>query len=375
MSKISRKDKTLYQNLMNLCSNTETLFHFVDHVTPDGLNIRVFDYHYASYSDWQLPDALWCRGITFVIEQERPVKLLCLPMKKFFNLNENPFTMDLNLNDIQWYEEKRDGSLISSLQDASGIIRLKSKTTLASVQAQEATAWLYMPEHSDLLEFIQLCESQNCTVNLEWTSPRNRVVLPYQEDVLQILNVIDRDTREMVDLNELYSNPTFVKYSVERFDAPENPTEWVDSVMRSKDIEGFIVYHKRCIFKLKTEWYCNLHRNKSDVLSSDKSRLWLVANGDMDDLIALLDGDQYAIDLIQKTERHYKNLIQTVLIDVSEAKKHLHLERKNYVGEVMRICKQSKLSFSVCMKLHSNHNLDVVKYVQSEVKRVPKNHV
>lgn len=360
---------------MNLCSNTETLFHFVDHVTPDGLNIRVFDYHYASYGDWQLPDALWCRGITFVVEQERPIKLLVLPMKKFFNLGENPFTMDLNLDDIQWYEEKRDGSLISSLKDSSGMIRLKSKTSLSSVQAQDATAWLYMPEHSDLLEFVQLCESQNCTVNFEWTSPTNRIVLPYQSESLQLLNVIDRDTREMVDLNELYSNPTFVKYSVERFEAPEKPVEWVDSVMKSKDIEGFIVYHKDCVFKLKTEWYCNLHRNKSDVINSDKSRLWLVANGDADDLIGLLSNDPYSIELIHKTERHYKNIIQTVLIDTNEARQHLHLERKNYVGHVMQICKQSKLSFFACMKLFDNRDLDVVKCVQDEVKRVPKNYV
>lgn len=87
----------LFDNLMALCEYDRTKFFYTDVNLSLGTTGRIFNYNYASYSDWLLPDALECRGIMFEIDAEgNPIKILSRPMEKFFNLNEH----NVNINSL-----------------------------------------------------------------------------------------------------------------------------------------------------------------------------------------------------------------------------------------------------------------------------------
>lgn len=85
----------LFDNLMNLINEKEKVkFFYKDFVSPFGKTYRIFSYQFATYEDWLKPDALYCRGIMFEIEDEKPVQIVARPMEKFFNIGE--LNIDIN---------------------------------------------------------------------------------------------------------------------------------------------------------------------------------------------------------------------------------------------------------------------------------------
>ena len=95
---LTKKDqkiiKSLFDNLMNLCSDDNNTFFFVDTTSSMQSKFRIFSYYIASYSEWLKPDALECRGIMFELDDNNnPIRVAARPPKKFFNLFENPFLL------------------------------------------------------------------------------------------------------------------------------------------------------------------------------------------------------------------------------------------------------------------------------------------
>ena len=76
----------LFSDLMQLVSDSDGLFFFADQITNAGMNVRIFDYHLASYTDWLKPSAQECRGIMFEMNEGSPVRIISRPMAKFYNL-------------------------------------------------------------------------------------------------------------------------------------------------------------------------------------------------------------------------------------------------------------------------------------------------
>lgn len=140
----------LYNNLISLCESSEvSKFFYKDFNGPMDGKFRIFSYHYASYSDWLKPDALECRGIMFEMGENGPVRVAARPMEKFFNLDENPLSMGINIADVTYIMDKADGSLVSSYVD-DGYLYLKSKTSLYSDQARQAAALIHSEEYAPL---------------------------------------------------------------------------------------------------------------------------------------------------------------------------------------------------------------------------------
>ncbi len=75
------------------------------------------------------------RGIMFEMDGDTPIRIASRPMEKFFNLNENPMTMGIDISDVEYIMDKADGSLVSSYVD-DGYLYLKSKTSLYSDQVR-----------------------------------------------------------------------------------------------------------------------------------------------------------------------------------------------------------------------------------------------
>lgn len=315
--------KSLYQNLMNLCDSNDA-FYFADQQL-NGQSYRIFNYRLATYTHFLEPDALECRGIMFEIDEDGNAKRIAAhPQIKFFNLGENPFTMDLDITDasIDRIELKEDGSLMSSFvqYDTSGYASLgiKSKGSLHSDQC--AMTYKYLERNRALEQELLQIGKEGYTVNMELTSPNNRIVLNYDKTELVVLNIRCTLTGKQMrrqDLDEI-AYPLLFKHWV--------PEAWhlgYDTgallVHRSKEltgIEGFIVYLRDgTVFKLKTEWYLVQHRAKDNV-DSPRRLFEAAINETTDDLRSLFDDNQQVLDQIDEMEtfaaKIYNSTIDTV---------------------------------------------------------------
>lgn len=319
----------LFDNLMKIC-NTEiedNAFYFKDFESIGGGLYRIFAYRLASYTGYLQTDALECRGTMFELNKEtlEPIRLAAKTPSKFFNAYENPFSMyeEMPSSEIMYSMDKRDGSLISTFTDTDGVLRTKSHGSLHSEHAYNTTKMIH-----DDLEFKQHLEKADLdgyTVNLEYTSPEYRIVLPYQDDQLVVLNLRNRETGKVLLGNELKDMyPELYERSVFHDVGDIHPTtpiratlrETVEAIRGMKDIEGYVIVLKdgrQC--KVKTDWYCSLHYTRDSIVID--SRLYkAVLEGASDDLRQMFSNDPYSINKIEKMERHvfscYNRLVSTV---------------------------------------------------------------
>merc|ERR1712025_613624 len=118
-----------------------------------GKTYRIFNYQLASYAQFCMPNGLECRGHMFEIdENQKPIRLAALPMPKFFNIGENPFTQNLNFENVRQVMRKEDGSLISTFLDKNEELAFKSKASLTSDQVTDVSEFMRLPEQSKFKE-------------------------------------------------------------------------------------------------------------------------------------------------------------------------------------------------------------------------------
>lgn len=313
----------LYKQLFSLCEYEGTPFYFKDHYGTDGNIYRIFLYRHATYTDFCRPGALEARGTMFRLGYIP--KLVCLPMEKFFNLGENESTnygLDHVLDNGELFTEKKDGSLINSYLDSEGNLKLKTKGSLNSDQALAAMDHLRKDEF--LTGWIKSSTACGWTVNMEWTSPHNRVVLGYDHSRLTILNLRNMETGEYMPTKEV--GIIFGGYAVR-----EVTSEQVKDYRAQTGIEGYVYrLQDGSHGKLKTDWYCHLHHNKESV-STPRRLLNACLDNVTDDLKQLFEDDRTTIHIIEDMEFNVRLWIATLssTVDIFH-EDYKHLSRKEY---------------------------------------------
>lgn len=382
--------RALYQDLINLTVDDNTKFYFSDGITSFGTKMRTFSYHIANYSDWLMPGAMHARGIMFEMDGEVPVRIASRPPMKFFNLSELKGWVGMealadgmilpDLNAIDYYMDKRDGSLISSFTDTdktSGVtnVLLKSKTSIRSTQANDASVWLYHEDRADLLEYVTDWEVDGYTVNFEWTGPTNQIVLGYDTHELRILNVINRETGKLVDVNELMRDATFEKYAVDIFAPKSNSLEWLDSVYEETGIEGYILNVDGMLIKVKTNWYVALHHTK-DSINDSKRLLTCCAENCTDDLLQMFKDDPISIEKIRKFDLHYTSVVKSAHEKVyAEWFAQKHLDRKGYAIYMNGAFGAEKHWFGIAMKMYEGGSAGLIDQIVDVIKKYPEKFV
>lgn len=333
--------QNLYTSLIELVEHNEAFF-YAD-VERDDEYYRIFNYRLASYSDFCQPEALNCRGTMFRMsgsgKDAVALALVSLPFEKFFNLYENPFTMDLDLTKIVAVEEKADGSLISTYRSEKGNLHFKSKGSVVSEQAINSMNWLLTSESSNPSELNQEAfywqlndlDANGFTVNMEWVAPDNRVVLGYVEPELKVLGVRSRLDGSYLSYERLVDEyPAVAARFVERFQ-PDDPTLFVNNVANESNVEGYVLHFEDGQrVKVKTDWYVSIHRLK-DSINSPRRLFEAVLDDTVDDLKAMLHDDALAIIQIEAmqsfVEERYNHMV-----DVVERfyERNKNLERKEY---------------------------------------------
>lgn len=371
---MNQYQQRLWSELMELVRISEA-FYYTDHEV-NGSWYRIFLYRLASYTDFCQPSALECRGHMFQIDKEgydaQMLRLASLPPEKFFNLYENPFTMELDLTTVDLIEDKADGSLISTYvhTDAGtdGLdLRLKSKGSLTSDQALAAMAWLETQDEFKR-ELGQLA-ALGYTVNMEWVAPDNRIVLGYLEPELRVLNIRNTVDGSYLDRDMLHDtyHQTILRWT-ERFNT-EDPVAFVASIPDMQQIEGFVVRLKSGQrVKIKTTWYLALHHTK-DNINSPRRLFEAVLEEATDDMKTLFHDDPLAIQTILEmeafVEEKYNHMVDTVERFYERNKE---LERKDYA--ILGQQELDKMYFGLAMNKYVGKQFSYKDFLKSKWKQL-----
>lgn len=243
-----------------------------------------------------------CRGITFCNDTG---KVIMRTMHKFFNMGERESTRRENLpwGQVTQIMDKRDGSMISGCFH-NGEILIKTKKSFTSEVALMAKEFIETDfddrtSPRNYKGFIAECTGYGWTPSFEYTTPKQRIVLPYEADELVLLHVRDNVTGEYIPYSGMTTDTVHGgMYDMDRVfnELSRLITEFVIPVVETKKIvhsnpdidalvnflntaegiEGSIIqFHDGDMVKLKTPWYLKLHRAVTFVRERDIARLVL----------------------------------------------------------------------------------------------------
>lgn len=356
----------MFNNLEQLVANSEAFYR--QEFVLDGHVYWIYNYRLASYTEFMRDGGMECRGHMFEVDSEgKPIRLAALPMQKFFNLNENPFTMNLNLAEVDAVELKADGSLISSfLHD--GRLRFKSKGSLFSEQAVDALIWIY--NNDDFLFQVLSAERTGYTVNFEWCAPHNRIVIGYAEPHLKVLNVRHRETGQYMPRDQLelfFGHRVIERVNTSGLDV----AAFVASIPQMQDdIEGYVCRIRDKWFKVKTEKYMSLHHAK-DSVNNPRRLFEAIVDEGVDDLRSMFAHDALVIAQIDamttKVVAMYNHLVTTVE-QYYETNKHL--DRKDYaIGAQKLECNGLRL-LGLAMNLYVGQTPSYKSFIKSKYKEL-----
>ncbi|UJR16606.1 hypothetical protein I4U23_003506 [Adineta vaga] len=335
--------QTLYDDLMKLCSMDDT-FYYKD-VRLQSTSYRIFNYRLCNYAVFQSrPAALNCRGTMFNIANPKNIQLVSLPLEKFFNYNEGfgrqQFHQRGRFGDKM---EKMDGTLISTFIHRKSshdvTVRLKSKQSLVSKQATEAAELLT----NDFQSEIERLVLQNYTINMEYTSPSNHVVVSYSEPKLSILSIRSHTTGESYFGTRLQAFflennfPTMFKYIVPFRSVPSDIShqELLQSIEQEPSGEGYVIeiIHPNCssyLVKIKTQKYLGLHRDGANA-NSDRSLFEAVIQEESDDLRGLFQNDPEMLRRIDEMEQHVRPIYNHMIESIERFyRKNKHLSKGDF---------------------------------------------
>jgi T4 RnlA family RNA ligase len=319
---------SLFTGLMDLVAINDS-FYFKD-FNSGSHTFRIFNYRLATYTDFLQPAALEARGVMFEVDCEgNPIEIKALPMPKFFNFHENPFTTNLDLTQIEHIFLKADGSLMSTYIEDNEL-KLKSKGSISSEQCIAAMNWLNSSTNEVFYEDLKSLTLGGYTVNLEWCSPFHRIVIGYTTPHLKVLNCRSYITGGFMKWDDLVSKFEFDRI-IEKIQT-NDPVAFVNDVPEIvEDIEGFVFVMKdSTVFKRKTTKYITLHHTK-DSINMPRRLFECVIRETSDDLRSLFVDDVGALELIKDMEdrvvHRFDAMIKTVERFYDENKT---LSRKDY---------------------------------------------
>lgn len=370
----------LFENLTRLTKDFPDTFYQQGFSSPDGTGLyTIFNYRLASFSDFQQPDAMNCRGTMFELyDSLQPMRLAALPMPKFFNMGEGG-TLHLNPSDVVAIEVKADGSLMSTYLEGRRL-KLKSKGSISSEQALAAMAWL--ETQPALHNFLMNLENLNYTVNLEWMAPEHRIVVPYREPHLTVLNARKKTDGTMLSRNLLemalgvchrgipIGNQTLgVPFDnvntvlIERWEDPRDIRTKLGNLKLAVGMEGYVLHfvNGECA-KMKSDWYLSLHHAK-DSVKTPRLLFEAVLDEGTDDLKGLFSYDPAVMADIESMEQKVKTLMTEVRTTVDtfwETNKSLTQKEYAILGQKT----VNPLYFSLCMARYTGKPIDFKGYIK-----------
>lgn len=265
-----------------------------------GHTFTIVCYMVSDAELWNDPMARECRGITY----DANGNCVGAPFHKFFNVGERPETQPsvlMGLDDSGFVcLDKRDGSMVHPVLVGDEVM-FKSKKSFFSDVALYAHDCLT----EDMENFIRVCLKNGMSPIFEYTSPQNRVVLDYGDAKLTLLAIrshqfgayLNRPGMEMMvakaglDVDSIVPSVDMtIRQAIEEIPAMEN-------------IEGVVLanYSTGQMYKIKTQWYLNLHHARTDLRERDVAKM--VVDETVDDLKSFLSTNGLSLGPVEDIER------------------------------------------------------------------------
>ncbi len=294
-----------------------------------GYKAEMYNYRLAGYTDFKDYNAWELRGICFIYNDvlDKWNKFIALP--KFFNLNQTEDYMydDLKDNIIIRLQEKLDGSMITFVRLPNNKIAAKSKMSFISPQAQEANKIL--EENVNYYQFVDYMLKTNMTPIFELVGPHNQIVLSYNNTELKLLQIRNCDGL-FIDTS-LYIEKFKLKSAI-LFEKDFCDIDYlIASKKRASNIEGWVVTHKEGMYKIKTDWYMQMHGLVTDALR-ENLLIKTILDGNIDDILAQLDDSEKKTFIIETEKKvNYKfNYLVKSFLELREDYFRNHNNRKSF---------------------------------------------
>jgi T4 RnlA family RNA ligase len=358
-------------------TETDSEFFYAEQIL-DNKVYHIFNYRLASYESFMNPKvadsyiALSARGIMFDVTDKENIKIVSRPMNKFFNIEQGE--VDRSNMKLVGYMDKLDGSLISTYLH-NGELKLKTKGSIKSEQAIAAMEWLDLPENSEMKNFLKFhTEKNNLTVNMEWTSPDNQIVLFYPESSLRILNMVNNEngkilTAENIDKENLVNKDIFVKsHKIPNMSLDDI----IENIRNEQGNEGYILEFSDSegnshLVKVKNIWYVNLHQIKSNLNTTSKI-IETIIDETSDDVRVLFAEDKHFLDNITRLENVVSPRISKIEADIEKFySDNKELSRKDYA-----IKAQSELQpyMSLAMNLYIGKETNYKEFFKKQIDKI-----
>jgi T4 RnlA family RNA ligase len=285
-----------YEECRSMCDAHDNLiFHESKHVV-DGYNVSIFNYRLAQWLNFENPlddgsdvTAYELRGLTFVFNVDGTLFDRFLLLDKFFNIDQTPCSMFSIIKDfkIERIFNKEDGSIASFVKLPNGSVKGKSKASFISEQAV-GTQKIYDTDEN-IKRVVDYFLFKGITPVFEYVSPDNKIVVPYTNTDLILLQLRDNKTGEYLkieDYSHILDGVSVVPTEIHTLDDLISLRDIV------KDKEGWVIqFSNGKMVKLKTEWYFNLHNLFTEELNRENLILNMIFEETIDDAISLLGDD------------------------------------------------------------------------------------
>lgn len=275
--------------------------------------IRIINYRNPVSDSFDLSPAgrirAECRGITF----DSTGDIIRRPLHKFHNVGEKDWTRpeSIDLSKEHQILEKLDGSMIAPFVISDEQIFWGTK--LAALDFHQKVKE-FVTKYPAYYDFTGLCLVSGLTPIYEWTSPENRIVVPYTKESLTLIALRNMITGKYIRIEDVTTIPVVKSYDAIRNDI----NEIISYTRKLKDQEGFVIrWSDGNMVKIKADDYVRMHQAKESV-SLEKHVLELIFNDQIDDILPLLSDEdksrltQYA-DNVLKSFNHEINLYCDIL--------------------------------------------------------------
>lgn len=269
----------IIRNISDVLPAIEGRKEFIVVEKPEGYTY--IDYVYVDNDSFDDPIRLECRGLIF---DTMTGEILRRPLEKFFNYGEKGTYETLDWSEDHIVMDKRDGSMIAPfILNGQVVLGTRAGVTEHSKKAEILVDHLTRNE-------IKHCIQWGYTPIFEWTSPENRIVLPYEKSELRLLAMRYMKTGEYVSVEEL-KNWSMI-FDIPLVDVFETKLD-KDSVFayreNSTGVEGYVAFFpkSRLHIKVKTDDYTKMHRAVS-FLDRENMILPVVLDNLYDDILPAL---------------------------------------------------------------------------------------
>lgn len=250
---------------MNLMDAKDQPFFYEDTLLDRNLKYRVFCYTIPGYEQYQLPDAKESRGSMFLLDSrnDKMLEMIAHPMPKFFTYGEQPETAKLDLSKAIRFTLKPDGSLLSSYLDViTGELSFKTKRKPSQESFNNILDEVL---YSSLKKEMEVLTRYGYTIDIELTSPKNRVILAYEKASISVLKARSRLTGEFLDIfSDHFKSeyPEISKHIVKEMDRELfKDLNSKQNKLHIKGIEGAVAeMPDGTLAKIKTMYYLTQNR-------------------------------------------------------------------------------------------------------------------